>query len=140
MKTVGATRRPWMSIRTALLPGASRFRFSSTAIPPGGSATTFPPPTPAASPASRARPHGAIGTSRAARRVHAAASSRTMFFVFLGLAVADLGFLAAWLLLGFQVHGHPERALGHQIGGLMTCILTVFAHSVTFVYFLGTGL
>lgn len=63
-----------------------------------------------------------------------------MFFVFLGLALADLLFLAAWIVLGFAVDGEPGRALQHQVGGLMVCILTVFAHSVTFVYFLGTGL
>ena len=63
-----------------------------------------------------------------------------MFFVFLGLALADLLFLVVWLVLGFGVHGLPDRAQQHQIGGLMVCILTVFAHSVTFVYFLGTGL
>jgi hypothetical protein len=60
--------------------------------------------------------------------------------VFLGLALADLGFLAAWLVLGFGVDGEPALALRHQVGGLMVSILTVFAHSVTFVYFLGTGL
>lgn len=63
-----------------------------------------------------------------------------MFFVFLGLALADLGFLAVWIVLGLRVDGLEERALRHQIGGLMVCILTVFVHSVTFVYFLGTGL
>jgi hypothetical protein len=67
-----------------------------------------------------------------------------MFFVFLGIAVADLGFLATWLVLGLRMHvaGVVDAALieRHQIGGLMVCILTVFAHSVTFVYFLGTGL
>ncbi len=63
-----------------------------------------------------------------------------MFFVFLGIALADLLFLATWLVLGFQVDGEAARAQYHQIGGLMVAILTVFAHSVTFVYFLGTGL
>lgn len=63
-----------------------------------------------------------------------------MFFVFLGIALADLLFLAVWLALGFRVDGDAARALTHQVGGLMVAILTVFAHSVTFVYFLGTGL
>jgi len=63
-----------------------------------------------------------------------------MFFVFLGIALADLLFLAAWIVLGFQVDGEAARALRHQVGGLMVAILTVFAHSITFVYFLGTGL
>jgi hypothetical protein len=63
-----------------------------------------------------------------------------VFFVFLGLSIADLLFLATWIALGFQVHGDPALALRHQVGGLMVAILTVFAHSVTFVYFLGTGL
>ena len=63
-----------------------------------------------------------------------------MFFVFLGIALADLLFLAAWLVLGYRVDGEAARAQQHQIGGLMVAILTVFAHSVTFVYFLGTGL
>jgi hypothetical protein len=63
-----------------------------------------------------------------------------MFFVFLGLAIADLLFLALWLLLGLRVNGDTALALRHQVGGLMVCILTVFVHSVTFVYFLGTGL
>jgi hypothetical protein len=67
-----------------------------------------------------------------------------MFFVFLGLALADLGFLATWLVLGLRLHASgavdPSLFERHQIGGLMVCILTVFAHSVTFVYFLGTGL
>lgn len=63
-----------------------------------------------------------------------------MFFVFLGIALADLLFLAVWLVLGYRVDGEAQRAQQHQIGGLMVAILTVFAHSVTFVYFLGTGL
>ncbi|MBM4016012.1 MAG: hypothetical protein FJ293_13745 [Planctomycetes bacterium] len=63
-----------------------------------------------------------------------------MFFVFLGIAFADLLFLAIWVALGFGVDGDAARFLTHQIGGLMVAILTVFAHSVTFVYFLGTGL
>ncbi len=63
-----------------------------------------------------------------------------MFFVFLGIALADLLFLATWIVLGTHVNGDPALALRHQIGGLMVSILTVFAHSVTFVYFLGTGL
>src|SRR5438552_2896255 len=63
-----------------------------------------------------------------------------MFFVFLGLALADLLFLTTWILFGFQVGGDPARAELHQLGGLFVCILTVFVHSVTFVYFLGTGL
>lgn len=63
-----------------------------------------------------------------------------MFFVFLGIALADLLFLLAWVALGYQVDGEAGRALRHQVGGLMVAILTVFAHSVTFVYFLGTGL
>jgi hypothetical protein len=63
-----------------------------------------------------------------------------MFLVFAGLALADLLFLATWIALGLGVDGDPARALRHQVGGLMVSILTVFAHSVTFVYFLGTGL
>jgi len=76
-----------------------------------------------------------------------------MFFVYLGLSLSDLGFLAAWLYRGFHLHAattsgvatasgalDPALLERHQIGGLMVCILTVFAHSVTFVYFLGTGL
>jgi hypothetical protein len=63
-----------------------------------------------------------------------------MVFVFAGLVLADLAFLAVWLFAGYGVDGDAARALRHQVGGLMVCILTVFAHSVTFVYFLGTGL
>jgi hypothetical protein len=63
-----------------------------------------------------------------------------LFFVFLGLCVADLAYLVTWLVLGFQVNGDPALAQRHQLGGLMVAILTVFTHSVTFVYFLGTGL
>jgi hypothetical protein len=63
-----------------------------------------------------------------------------MFFVFLGLAIADLLFLGLWLVLGFGVDGAPAAAERHQVGGLMVCILTCFVHAVTFVYFLGTGL
>jgi hypothetical protein len=67
-----------------------------------------------------------------------------VFFVFLGLVLADLGFLAAWLWSGLHLPSapalDPAAVEHHQIGGLMVCILTVFAHSVTFVYFLGTGL
>jgi len=66
-----------------------------------------------------------------------------VFFVFLGVVLADLGFLATWLVLGMRLQGgaaDPALLERHQIGGLMVCILTVFAHSVTFVYFLGTGL
>ncbi len=63
-----------------------------------------------------------------------------MFFVFLGLALADLLLLSSWFALGFGVDADAARAQRHQIGGLMVSILTVFAHSVTFVYFLGTGL
>jgi len=63
-----------------------------------------------------------------------------MFFVFLGLAVANLLFLAAWMVLGFQVGGDPTRAQWHQVGGLSVCVLTLFVHALTFVYFLGTGL
>ena len=67
-----------------------------------------------------------------------------MFFVFLGLALADLGFLTSWLVLGARLHASgavdPAVLEHHQIGGLMVCILTVFVHSVNFVYFLGTGL
>jgi hypothetical protein len=67
-----------------------------------------------------------------------------VFFVFLGVVLADLGFLVSWLVLGLRLHetaaADPSLIERHQIGGLMVCILTVFAHSVTFVYFLGTGL
>lgn len=63
-----------------------------------------------------------------------------MFFVFLGLAVADVAFLGLWFFLGFGVQGDAARAEWHQLGGLMVCILTCFVHAVTFVYFLGTGL
>ena len=63
-----------------------------------------------------------------------------MFFVFLGIALADICFLVTWIVLGYGVEGDAQRALHHQIGGLLVAILTVFAHSVTFVYFLGTGL
>ena len=63
-----------------------------------------------------------------------------MFFVFLGLVLADLAYLVAWIFLGFRVDGDPALAQRHQLGGLMVAILTVFSHSVTFVYFLGTGL
>ncbi len=63
-----------------------------------------------------------------------------MFFVFLGLAIADALFLGFWLYSGFQVNGDPDLAQRHQIGGLLVCILTCFVHAVTFVYFLGTGL
>ena len=83
---------------------------------------------------------GRLIPSPAPRQLHAAKTLTPMFFVFLGLALADLLFLALWLVLGFRVDGLAERAQQHQIGGLMVCILTVFAHSVTFVYFLGTGL
>jgi hypothetical protein len=67
-----------------------------------------------------------------------------MFLIFAGLALADLGFLTTWLVLGARLHASgaidPALLERHQIGGLMVCILTVFVHSVTFVYFLGTGL
>ena len=33
-----------------------------------------------------------------------------MFFVFLGLALSDLLFLALWIALGFRVHGDPALA------------------------------
>jgi len=63
-----------------------------------------------------------------------------MFFVFLGLALADLAFLGTWIWLGVQVNADPVLAERHQLGGLFVCILTCFVHAVTFVYFLGTGL
>lgn len=63
-----------------------------------------------------------------------------MFLIFLGLAVADLVFLAVWFVQGQGVDGDPLRAQRHQVGGLLVAILTCFVHAVTFVYFLGTGL
>ena len=63
-----------------------------------------------------------------------------MFFVFLGLALADLALLITWVYLGFEVLGEPGRAEVHQLGGLVVCVLTFFVHALTFVYFLGTGL
>src|SRR2546428_710201 len=56
-----------------------------------------------------------------------------VFFVFLGVVLADLGFLVSWLVLGLRLHetaaADPSLIERHQIGGLMVCILTVFAHS-----------
>ncbi len=63
-----------------------------------------------------------------------------MFFVFLGFALADLGLLVGWFVHGLGVHGIPARAQDHQVGGLMVAVLTCLVHSLTFVYFLGTGL
>jgi len=63
-----------------------------------------------------------------------------MFFVYLGLALADTCFLILWWILGRSVAGDPVLAERHQLGGLFVCILTCFVHAVTFVYFLGTGL
>ena len=63
-----------------------------------------------------------------------------MFFVYLGLAVADLLLLAAWFRDGFAAGGGAAAAERHQVGGLLVCVLTIFVHAVTFVYFLGTGL
>ena len=45
-----------------------------------------------------------------------------MFFVFLGIALADLLFLATWIALGFGVGGDAARFLTHQVGGLMVAI------------------